>query len=70
MMSHEAQLESQWEFTKVDAEFQLHRKYWKNVLQSKDNEIKRRDKTIEELVYLVRAKNELIAKLKSTQNRR
>ena len=70
MMSHEAQLESQWEFTKVDAEFQLHRKYWKNVLQSKDNEIKRRDKTIEELVDMVRAKNELIAKLEYTQNRR
>jgi hypothetical protein len=69
-MSHETQLESQWEFSKVDEEFQLHRKYWKNVLQSKDDQINRKDKTIAQLVYLVRAKNELIAQLKSTQNRR
>ena len=60
--------EAQWKFSKVDEEFKLHRQYWKNILISKDNEIKRRDKTIKELVKLVRVKNEQL-KLKSTQSR-
>jgi|21_taG_2_1085346.scaffolds.fasta_scaffold08854_5 hypothetical protein len=63
-MSHEALIESSWQFSEVSEELDMHRKF--SVISKEI--IQKQDKTIKQLVHLVRAKNEMIAKLKSTPN--